>query len=74
MNPKFLLQASERLKLFQSEHPKVLPFLQAVRSEVLEEGSIIELKVTAPDGKSLESNIRATKNDLETIRLLLDGK
>lgn len=70
MNPMFLMQAKQRLELFQREHPKVLPFLNTIKSQALREGSVIEIKVTDPEGKEYVSNIRVTANDVETVRLL----
>ena len=70
MNPMFLMQAKQRLELFQKEHPKVLPFFNTVKAQALREGTVLELKVTDPDGKEYVSNIRLTANDVETVRML----
>ena len=52
---------------FQENHPKFLRFLQAAEKSV-EEGSLIEIRVTAPDGTSLETNLRLKEEDIEMIR------
>ena len=70
MNPMALLQMKDRFEIFQQEHPKVLPFLNAVWANALQTGTVLELKVTTPEGKELTSNIRLTENDIETIRML----
>lgn len=70
MNPMFLMQAQQRLTLFQQEHPKMLPFLNTIREKALKEGSVVEIKVTDPDGKEYVSNIRVTANDIETVRMI----
>ena len=68
MNPMALLQLKERLNLFNQDHPKMLPFLTAVKDK-MQEGTILELKVTDVEGKEMVSNIRLTANDMETFRI-----
>ncbi|MBR1855877.1 MAG: hypothetical protein IJ803_02245 [Oribacterium sp.] len=70
MNPKLLMQIQQRLQTFGQEHPKIGPFFNAVRTNALCEGTIIDMKVTTPDGKVMESNIKLTANDIETIRMM----
>ena len=70
MNPMLLMQLRQRLGLFQQDHPKVMPFLQAVGSNAVAEGTVFAVKVTTPDGKVLESNIKLTANDIETINMM----
>jgi len=36
----------------------------------MQEGTIIDIKVTTPDGKTLESNIKLTANDIETAKMM----
>ncbi|MCR5674096.1 MAG: hypothetical protein K6G16_00150 [Lachnospiraceae bacterium] len=73
MNPMVLLQMQQRFAQFQQDHPKFMPFCGAVRDSALQEGTVIDVKVTPPDGKSLATNIRLTANDVETIRMLLNS-
>lgn len=72
MNPMMLMQLQQRLGLFQQDHPKVMPFFQAVAANALEEGTICEMKVVTPEGKTLESNVKLTANDIETLKMLHD--
>ncbi len=69
-NPMNLMKIKERLTIFQRQHPKVHLFLQDVGSKAIKEGSVIEMKVTDPDGKSYVTNIRLTKEDIESIELM----
>ena len=71
MNPMMLMQLQQRIQTFQQEHPKVLPFFMAIKDNALEEGAVIAMKVTTKDGKTLESNIKLTANDVETINLMM---
>ncbi len=70
VNPMQLLKLKERLGIFQSQHPKVLLFLKNVGGHAAREGAVIELKVTDPDGQSHVTNMKVTKEDVETIQLL----
>ena len=70
INPMALMQLQQRVGTFQQDHPKVLPFLQAVGNSAIQEGTVFAVKVTTPDGDVLEANIRLTANDIETINIL----
>lgn len=72
MNPMLLMQLQQRFSLFSQDHPKVLPFFRAIGSNAMQEGTIIDIKVTTPDGKTLESNIKLTANDIETARMMMN--
>lgn len=52
---------------FQKNHPKFVPFLNAVSQNGVTEGTIMELTVTTPDGKSLSTNIKVQSSDLELL-------
>ena len=58
------------LDRFRAGHPKFPLFLKAVSQEALVEGSIIEITVTAPDGKNYCSNIKLNSDDLEIVDCL----
>ena len=75
LNPKNMMNMAKmkgRLELFNQQHPRMLPFLHAVGGSGLQPGSVLELKVTSPDGKELVTNIRLTPDDIETFRMLHD--
>lgn len=74
MNPMLLMQLQKRLGMFQADHPKVMPFMQAVGNTAITEGTVFAVKVTTPDGKVLESNIKLTANDIETINMMKNSK
>jgi len=38
----------------------------------MKEGTIIAVKVTTPDGKEIESNIKITANDITTFQQLME--
>ena len=74
MNPMALMQFAQRWSLFQEDHPKFMPFVNAAKGIAMKEGSVLELKATDPDGKTITTNIRVTANDVETFRMFADLK
>ncbi len=73
INPMALLQMQQRFAQFQQDHPKFVPFLGAIKANALKEETVIDIKVTSPEGGTLATNIRLTANDLETINMLFGG-
>ncbi len=73
MNPMALMKIRERLMIFQSEHPKMLPFFNVIKTNALMEGSVFEIKAISPDGKEYVSNIKLTANDIETLKMLSEN-
>ena len=50
---------------FTRNHPKFMPFMQAVGREAVGEGKIIEVKVVSPEGKEFNTNMKLTASDME---------
>ena len=74
MNPIAMMQAAGRIKLFQEQHPKAIAFIKSVSAGDIREGSVIEIKVTTPEGKESVSNIKLTKDDMETFNLIKNSQ
>lgn len=71
VNPMQLMKLKGMLDGFQKRHPRVMPFFRDAAGRI-QEGSIIEMKVTGPDGHSITSNIRVSAEDLEMLRQARD--
>ncbi|MBT9775162.1 hypothetical protein GPL15_01405 [Clostridium sp. MCC353] len=65
MNPMILLQFQGAWERFKNHHPKFPLFMKAVSENALKEGSIIEITVTTPEGRSFQSNLKLSADDLE---------
>lgn len=63
-------QLKAGLDQFKLRHPKFPLFLNAVSEHALYDGTVIEITVTAPEGKSFSSNLKLTSEDLELIQKL----
>ena len=73
MNPMALMKIKGMLDKFKQNHPKVPLFLNAA-SMAIDEGSIIEVKVTTSTGKNLWTNMKVTADDLDMVRQLTNLK
>ncbi len=66
--------ASAAVKLFGAkrkfvkEHPKFWAFFQTIISNPLPVGSIIEVRVTKPDGSSMTTNMKVKRSDIEIMK------
>lgn len=67
MNPMQLMKIKGMLDGFQKRHPRVMPFFRDAANRI-QEGSVIEVKITGADGHSITSNIRVTAEDMEMLR------
>jgi hypothetical protein len=69
MDKMIMNEAKNRLNMFNKDHPKVMPFLEMLKNNAVKEGTVVEMRVTTPEGQEYVSNIRLTKTDVETIKL-----
>lgn len=65
INPAKLFKLKSAWDTFSKNHPKFPKFLEAMHKSGMEEGSLIEINVTTPDGKTICSNIKITQSDKE---------
>ena len=52
---------------FAQNHPK---FMSDLASSQIEEGTILEVTVKKPDGRTMVSNIKVTASDLEMLQAI----
>ena len=64
INPLKLLQLKSAWERFKSNHPRFPLFLSAVSKRGIKEGTVIEFKVTTPEGEELVSNIKIKQSDI----------
>lgn len=67
MNPMKLFQLKSEWDKFNKNHPRFTPFIQAVASNGLEVGTVIEVSVTTPEGKNFTTNLKVCEEDLKLI-------
>ena len=75
-NPAKLLQLKKQYSGFLDRHPKFMRYLAYITDHYMEEGSVMDVTVTAPDGRSLHGNAKLTAEDvafLQEVRQMLSG-
>ena len=70
MNPIKMMKLKSEWEEFQKRHPKFYPFLKAASARGLQEGAVLSLDITLPDGQQLSSNLKLTKEDLQMLDTL----
>jgi len=66
-NPAALFKVKKSWETFCRNHPRFPAFMQAVQSAGITEGTIIEVSVTAPDGRKMTTNVRLTASDMQAF-------
>ena len=72
MNPIKLLQLKNAWDCFKGNHPKFPKFLSALYQKGMKEGTVIEFRVTTPDGEELAANLKLKGDDIALFRELQD--
>lgn len=55
---------------FTRNHPKFPQFLSAAQNKGIKENTVIDIKITDPDGTELFTNIKVTASDIELFEEL----
>ena len=72
-NPLKLMQLKTAWQSFARRHPKFPLFWKTVYRQGLAEGTVLEFKVTMPDGKVLTSNMKVSQADLDLLKQIQDS-
>ncbi len=70
VNPASLMKLMGAKNKFESVHPKFAAFFSTVFRQGIQEGTVIEITVTKPDGTALTGNMRVQQSDLEIVEEL----
>lgn len=72
MNPAKLFKLKGAWDKFTQNHPKFPMFINAVKTNGMNEGTVMEIIMTTPEGKKLSTNIKVTQSDKELFEELSD--
>ena len=72
MNPMALMKIMNAKNKFTNNHPKFVAFCKAVFSRPMEEGTIVEIKVTRPGEEPITANMKILQSDLDLLAELKD--
>lgn len=70
INPMKLLEIRNLWSAFTRRHPKFPQFLTAIQQAGIPEGTVIEVTITPPDGKTFTSNLKVTAEDIDAVKSL----
>ena len=70
MNPMDLMKIMSAKNRFDANHPKFGAFVKAAVGGGIQEGTILELTVTKPDGEKMTTNLKVQPSDLELLNEL----
>lgn len=70
MNFSAIMQLKKEWDGFQLRHPKFPSFLSAAQQKGIQEGTVIEIQITAPDGTTLHSNLKVQAADLDMFHTI----
>ncbi|WP_242826588.1 hypothetical protein [Oribacterium sp. NK2B42] len=70
INPAEMMKIAGIMKKFQSNHPKVVAFMQHTFSNSIPVGSVIELTITKPGQDPVTTNFKVLEDDVEMVETL----
>jgi hypothetical protein len=70
VNPAAIMKLMGAKNQFEQAHPKFAAFFKTILAQGVEEGSVIEITVTRPDGTPLTANMRVQHSDIELVQQL----
>lgn len=68
LNPASMFKIKKSWDTFTANHPRFPAFLSAASQGMMQEGTIIDVEITAPDGRKIATNVKLTESDLELFR------
>ena len=72
MNFGGLFQLKNSWAAFTRNHPKFPKFLQTAGAAITPD-TLIEIKVTTPTGKKIETNLKVRQSDIELVKNLANS-
>ena len=70
MNFSQIMEMKSIADRLRRNHPKFPAFIQAVMQKGIPAGTVLELRVSEPDGSEYITNLRVNEEDLDCIRRL----
>jgi hypothetical protein len=70
VNPLQIMKLKTQLNDFRKRHPGFTRFIMAIRRKGLPEGSVLDVKITTPDGEKMTTNFRVEAEDIEFVSMI----
>ncbi len=71
LNPMKLMAAKSKLGDLKKEHPEVMQFINETGTGAISEGTIVDIKVTAANGKETSTSVRLSRSDADLVNSLI---
>ena len=68
--PQDILKIMAMKGQFESNHPKVVSFIKEMAAKGIQEGTVIEITVTDPEGNPTTANMKVQASDVEMLEQL----
>ena len=72
INPMQIVKLKDKLNGFRKRHPGFYGFIKAIRKKGVPEGSVLDVKITTPEGETMTTNFRVSPEDLEFFGMISD--
>lgn len=78
INPMKLMKIKNSWETFIQNHPRFPLFISALKQSyqdgnpAITEGTVIDLNITMPDGRTMATNVKLTESDLELFREIVE--
>ena len=70
MNPSDMMRLMSEISRFKADHPKAVAFASSLARNGVREGTVLECKVTSPDGEEAICNFRVNERDVAMVQML----
>ena len=66
-NMQDIMKIAQMKNTFEGTHPKAVAFVKDLARTGLSEGSVLEIKLTRPDGSEATTNLKVQPSDVEML-------
>lgn len=70
IDPSMLFKVKSMMDRFNANHPRFVPFIQAVNKDALKEDTVVDIKFTTKEGDTFHTNLKLNQDDLDMFRQL----
>jgi hypothetical protein len=67
MNPMELFRLKSLWDAFAAAHPKLVPFAKSIYPAAFGEGTLIDVRVTDPNGRGYHYNLKISAEDMQNF-------
>ncbi|MCR5294763.1 MAG: hypothetical protein K6E30_06260 [Lachnospiraceae bacterium] len=67
MNPFELIRLKGFWDSFSAAHPKLVPFAKSVYPAAFGEGTVVDVRITDPNGRNYHYNLRISAEDMQNL-------